>query len=244
MDGWKPKALKNKSFNKIQELFDKAMKRINTFVDFRTELVEEKRSKKQKVKDDKESEELKKCLEIIPDDGDDVTIDATPLSIKSPTIVDYKIYKEGKKNYFGIFKADGNSQMYLTEEEVVEVVTTDKMIIDVVVDVAQVTTAIVDIRPEEITTTKTAFSQQPRVQDKGKGKGKLIEEPKMPKKRKHQIRADEKLAEKLQAEMQAKIDKEDRLARERAQKKQEANDALINTWDDIQAKIDANAQLA
>nr|GEV98528.1 hypothetical protein [Tanacetum cinerariifolium] len=38
------------------------------------------RSKKQKVEDDKESEELKKCLEIIPDDEDDVTIDATPLS--------------------------------------------------------------------------------------------------------------------------------------------------------------------
>nr|GEY20434.1 RNA-directed DNA polymerase, eukaryota [Tanacetum cinerariifolium] len=53
------------------------------------------RSKKQKVEDDKESEELKRCLEIIPDDGDDITIDATPLSIKTP-IIDYKIYKEKK----------------------------------------------------------------------------------------------------------------------------------------------------
>nr|GEX73277.1 hypothetical protein [Tanacetum cinerariifolium] len=77
---------------------------VNTFVDFRTELVEEsskkakaeitqegslkrardeleqERSKKQKVEDDKESKELKKCLEIIPDDGDDVTIDAILLS--------------------------------------------------------------------------------------------------------------------------------------------------------------------
>nr|GEU63097.1 ribonuclease H-like domain-containing protein [Tanacetum cinerariifolium] len=79
-------------------------KKVNTFVDFKTELVEEsskkaeaeitqkgslkragdeleqERSKKQKAEDDKESEELKKCLEIIPDDGDDVTIDVTPLS--------------------------------------------------------------------------------------------------------------------------------------------------------------------
>ncbi|GJQ89051.1 hypothetical protein Tco_0000190 [Tanacetum coccineum] len=107
-------------------------------VDYRTELVEEsskkaeaeiahesslKRAgeeleqesfKKQKLEEDKESEELKQCLEIIPDDGDDVTIDATPLSTKSPTIVDYKIYKEGKKSYFQIIRADGNSQMYLT----------------------------------------------------------------------------------------------------------------------------------
>nr|GEW46773.1 hypothetical protein [Tanacetum cinerariifolium] len=112
---------------------------VNTFVDYKIELVleeslkkakaettqkgsskragdelEQERSKKQKVRDDKESEKLKKCLEIIPDDGDDVTIDATHLSSKSPTIIDYKIYKKGKKNYFQIFRADGNSQMYLT----------------------------------------------------------------------------------------------------------------------------------
>ncbi|GJR70451.1 hypothetical protein Tco_0016516 [Tanacetum coccineum] len=92
----------------------------NTFVDYRTELVEESSkkakidSKKQKLEEDKESEELKQCLEIILDDGADVTIDATHLSTKSPTIIDYKIYKEGKKNYFQIIKADGKTQMYLT----------------------------------------------------------------------------------------------------------------------------------
>ncbi|GJV52988.1 hypothetical protein Tco_1448729 [Tanacetum coccineum] len=89
------------------------MKRVNTFVDYRTELVEES-SKKAKLEEDKESKDLKKCLEIVPDDGDDVTIDATPLSTKSLTIVDYKIYKEGKKSYFQIMRADSNSQMYLT----------------------------------------------------------------------------------------------------------------------------------
>ncbi|GJR20601.1 putative ribonuclease H-like domain-containing protein [Tanacetum coccineum] len=41
MDGWKPKDLKTKSFANVQELFDKAMKRVNTFVDFKTELVED-----------------------------------------------------------------------------------------------------------------------------------------------------------------------------------------------------------
>nr|GEX89617.1 hypothetical protein [Tanacetum cinerariifolium] len=100
MDGWKPKALKNKSIADIKELFDKAMERINSFVDFKTELVEEKRSKKQKIEDVNESAKLKRCLEIVPDDGDEVTIDATPLSSKSPTIVDYKIYKEWRKSFF------------------------------------------------------------------------------------------------------------------------------------------------
>ncbi|GJV53909.1 hypothetical protein Tco_1449650 [Tanacetum coccineum] len=48
IEGWKPKSLKNESFANIQELFDKAMKRVNTFVDYRTELVEES-SKKAKT---------------------------------------------------------------------------------------------------------------------------------------------------------------------------------------------------
>ncbi|GJU70572.1 hypothetical protein Tco_1256831 [Tanacetum coccineum] len=78
------------------------------------EALEQESSKKQKVDDDNETEELKQCMEIILDDGDDVTIKATPLSTKSPTIVDYKICKEGKKSYFQIIRAYGNSQMYLT----------------------------------------------------------------------------------------------------------------------------------
>ncbi|GJS12107.1 hypothetical protein Tco_0368903 [Tanacetum coccineum] len=45
IEGWKPKDLKNKSFANIQELLDKAMKRVKTFVDYRTELVEESSKK-------------------------------------------------------------------------------------------------------------------------------------------------------------------------------------------------------
>nr|GEV32000.1 hypothetical protein [Tanacetum cinerariifolium] len=131
MDGWKPRALENKSFAEIQELFDKAMTRINNVIDFRIELVkesskkieesslkraknklEQKSAKKHQVDDDQEVAELKRCLEIVPDDEDDVTVDATPLSSKSPTIIDYKIHKEKRKSYFQIIKEDGSSQMY------------------------------------------------------------------------------------------------------------------------------------
>nr|GEV26931.1 hypothetical protein [Tanacetum cinerariifolium] len=103
----KLKDLKNKSFNTIKEMFDQAFKRVNAFINYMTKLVEEsskkakaeitqegsskrvgdeleqERSKKQKVNDDKEFEELKQCLEIIPDDGDDVTIDAHLYLLKS-----------------------------------------------------------------------------------------------------------------------------------------------------------------
>ncbi|GJX03450.1 hypothetical protein Tco_0189366 [Tanacetum coccineum] len=75
--------------------------------------LQQESTKKQKMDDDKEKEELKQCFEIVLDDGDDVTIDATPLSIKIP-IVKYKIYHEGKKSFFQIIRADGKTQMYLT----------------------------------------------------------------------------------------------------------------------------------
>ncbi|GKD09694.1 hypothetical protein Tco_1189379 [Tanacetum coccineum] len=86
------------------------------------------------------------------------------------------------------------------------------------------------------TTTTTTISSQPsqaNVQDKGKGI--LVEEPVKPKK-KDLIRLDEEIASKLQAE----FDEEERLARE----KDEANVALTEEWDDIQAKVDADYQLA
>nr|GEZ26790.1 hypothetical protein [Tanacetum cinerariifolium] len=77
-EGYKLKDLKVKEFDKIQEIFDRAFKRVNTFKDIRTELVKgkEKRAreeliqestKKQKVEDDKKTAELKQLIEIIPD---------------------------------------------------------------------------------------------------------------------------------------------------------------------------------
>nr|GEV40013.1 hypothetical protein [Tanacetum cinerariifolium] len=58
--------------------------------------------------------ELKRCLEIVPEHDDDVVIKATSLSSKSPTIIDYKTYREGKKSYIKIIRTGGNSQNYLT----------------------------------------------------------------------------------------------------------------------------------
>ncbi|GKA07795.1 putative ribonuclease H-like domain-containing protein [Tanacetum coccineum] len=69
-------------------------------------------SKKQKVDDDKETAKLKQCLEIIPDE-EEVTIDVIPLAVKSPSIVGWKIHKEGRKSYYQIMRADGKSQMYM-----------------------------------------------------------------------------------------------------------------------------------
>nr|GFC44899.1 hypothetical protein [Tanacetum cinerariifolium] len=75
--------------------------------------------------------------------------------------------------------------------------------------------------------------------DVKEGKGIMMEELVKPKK-KDQIKLNEEAAKRLQA----KFDEEDRLVREKAKKEQEANIALIEEWDDIQAKIDVDHQLA
>ncbi|GKE18307.1 hypothetical protein Tco_1425884, partial [Tanacetum coccineum] len=54
-----PKSLKNKSFAHIQELFEKAMKMVNTFVDYRTELVKES-SKKAEIELEENSKKMLK----------------------------------------------------------------------------------------------------------------------------------------------------------------------------------------
>ncbi|GKE40144.1 hypothetical protein Tco_1463549 [Tanacetum coccineum] len=51
-------------------------------------------------------------MKIIPDE-EEVAIDAISLAVKSPSIVDWKIYKEGRKSYYQIIRADGKSQMYM-----------------------------------------------------------------------------------------------------------------------------------
>ncbi|GKC69050.1 hypothetical protein Tco_1114933 [Tanacetum coccineum] len=133
MAGWKPKDLKNKSFAIIQELFDKAMKRVNTFVAMDTKLVkgsevrtgaeiiqegsskragdelEQENAKKQKMDDDQERVELQSLMKVIPDE-EEVAVDVIPLATKSPNIVDFKILKEGKISYFQIIRVDGCSK--------------------------------------------------------------------------------------------------------------------------------------
>ncbi|GKD79867.1 hypothetical protein Tco_1342488 [Tanacetum coccineum] len=138
MAGWKPKDLKNKSFANIQELFKKAFKRVNTFVNFRTKLVEgtemeesfkkakvmeesslkravdelqQESTKKQKMDDDQKRVELQSLMKVILDE-EEVAVDAIPLATKPPSIVDWKIVKEGKTSYYQILRADGSSKRY------------------------------------------------------------------------------------------------------------------------------------
>ncbi|GKE45260.1 hypothetical protein Tco_1472544, partial [Tanacetum coccineum] len=103
MAGWKPKDLKSKSFVNIQELYDKGFKRVNTFVDFRIELVEGTEME--------ETAKMKELMKIVANE-EEVAVDAIPLATKPPSIIDSMIVKEGKISYYQIIRADGSSKRY------------------------------------------------------------------------------------------------------------------------------------
>ncbi|GJR39672.1 putative ribonuclease H-like domain-containing protein [Tanacetum coccineum] len=91
--------LKNMSGNKHNQLMNKS------FDDIQNEVRAE-------GKEDKETAKLQRLIEVVPD-KEEVAIDAIPLETKPPSIVDYKIHKEGKKIYYQIIRADGSLKMYL-----------------------------------------------------------------------------------------------------------------------------------
>ncbi|GKA27663.1 hypothetical protein Tco_0713831 [Tanacetum coccineum] len=107
-----------------------AMKRVNTFVDIDTELVEgseireeesssktagveleEEPIKKQKVDDDKEREDLQQCFELVTEE--DVAINVIPLATKPAPIVNFQIHRKGRNGYYEIIRADGSAKTYL-----------------------------------------------------------------------------------------------------------------------------------
>nr|GEW80997.1 putative ribonuclease H-like domain-containing protein [Tanacetum cinerariifolium] len=100
MEGYKLKDLKIKEFDKIQEMFNRAFRRVNTFEDVRPELVERKEKR--------------------AGEEEEVAINVIPLALKSLRIVDWKIHKEEKKSYYQIVRANGKSQMYMVFSKMLE----------------------------------------------------------------------------------------------------------------------------
>ncbi|GKC71340.1 hypothetical protein Tco_1117223 [Tanacetum coccineum] len=83
IEGKKPKDLKNKSFDSIQKMFDRAFKRVNTFVDYRTDLVEGS----SKRAGDELEQEIKELMKIVSDE-EEVATDVIPLAVKPLGIID------------------------------------------------------------------------------------------------------------------------------------------------------------
>ncbi|GJW85301.1 hypothetical protein Tco_0158446 [Tanacetum coccineum] len=132
MGGYTYKQLKGKSFDEIQKLFDKEMKRVNTFVAMGSE-VQESKEKKEEGREETTKGSRKKMLgrkragkeqqkesskkqkveeEKESEEDEDIAIDDIPLATKLPVIVDYKLHKEGMLVHYQLIRADRNSKRY------------------------------------------------------------------------------------------------------------------------------------
>nr|GFC07463.1 hypothetical protein [Tanacetum cinerariifolium] len=96
-----------KSREEMEEEDEEIIKSIN-------ETPAQKATKRRKLHEQaKEDEDLKKQLEVVDDEDDDVFIEATPIGIKVP-IVDYEIVIIKNKPRYKIIKADGTHQLYIS----------------------------------------------------------------------------------------------------------------------------------
>nr|GEY91472.1 hypothetical protein [Tanacetum cinerariifolium]GEZ07166.1 hypothetical protein [Tanacetum cinerariifolium] len=124
--GFKLDYLKGMSYDDIRPIFEA---RFSSNVDFllktKEEIEEEEYRALQKINEtpaeraakrrklNKEVEDLKRHLQIVPNEDDDVYTEATPLARKVP-VVDYEIIEMNNKPYYKIIRADGTYQLYIS----------------------------------------------------------------------------------------------------------------------------------
>ncbi|GJT97394.1 hypothetical protein Tco_1092912 [Tanacetum coccineum] len=169
------------------------------------------------------SKQGRKILDI--DADEDITLDSTHVDIDP--------------DMFGVHDLHGDEVVVEIEEPVVNAATTTT------------TTATTTVADEvEMTLAQTLIeikSAKPKAKgivkgqgSKDKGKENMIESEK-PLKKKDQIMYDQEVALNLQAQLQAELEEEERISR---QKEEEANIALIESWDNTQAMMDVDYQMA
>nr|GEX13300.1 uncharacterized mitochondrial protein AtMg00810-like [Tanacetum cinerariifolium] len=91
------------SYDDIQEE-SRALQSIN-------ETPAQKAGKRRKLNE--EVKDLKRHMEIVPDEDDDVNTEATPFTRKVP-VVDYEIINLNNKPYYKIIRADGTHQLFIS----------------------------------------------------------------------------------------------------------------------------------
>nr|GEU33736.1 hypothetical protein [Tanacetum cinerariifolium] len=130
MAGFKMNFFKDMTYTEIRPIFEKHYNSNQAFLERVEEEVtvqekkikeewgkrkgkslEQKIAKKQKM--DKEAKELKRHLQIVANNDDDVYIEAAPIVSKVP-IVDYQIHHENIKPYYKIIRSDRTHKLFLS----------------------------------------------------------------------------------------------------------------------------------
>nr|GEX30083.1 hypothetical protein [Tanacetum cinerariifolium] len=125
MAGFKMDFFKGMTYSKIRHIFEKHYNSIQAFLEKveKEVTIQEEGNKRQgksleqdiakKQRMDKEEEELKRHLQIVANDDDDVYTEATHLASKVP-VVGYQIHHENNKPYYKIIRADGTHKLFLS----------------------------------------------------------------------------------------------------------------------------------
>nr|GEW53945.1 uncharacterized mitochondrial protein AtMg00810-like [Tanacetum cinerariifolium] len=126
MAGFKMDYFRGMSYDDIRPIFEKKFNSNVAFLEKTKEQIEEEdsralkrisESQKDKVakrqKLDEEVKELRRHLQIVQNNDDDVYTESTPLALKVP-VVDYEIYNKHNKPYYKIKRADNLHQLYLS----------------------------------------------------------------------------------------------------------------------------------
>nr|GFC08632.1 hypothetical protein [Tanacetum cinerariifolium]GFC10792.1 hypothetical protein [Tanacetum cinerariifolium] len=97
---------------KLQEEIDRDHDGLSKDID--CDAVMDHAAKRRKLSEEaQEAEDLRKRLEVVEDEDDDVFVDATPLTQKVP-VVDYQIVLVDNKPRFKIIRADETHQFYIS----------------------------------------------------------------------------------------------------------------------------------
>ncbi|GKB70178.1 hypothetical protein Tco_0931590 [Tanacetum coccineum] len=116
----------------------------------------------------------------------------------------------------------------------------------IVIDELTLAQTLIEIKaakPKVVTTAATTTTTRPKargVVTKDKGKSIMIE-PEVPLKRKDQVALDKEMARNLEAQLQAELIEEEKMTRK---KEEEANIALIESWENTQSMMEADRLLA
>nr|GEY21175.1 hypothetical protein [Tanacetum cinerariifolium] len=161
------------------------------------------------VADKEVNDEVQKVVEEIVED----------INTAKLIIDDAHVNAAGEVNVASIATTDSAAAIITIDE-----VTLPKALAELKASKPKVKGVFIQEPSESTTTTKTISSKK----SQDKRKAIMVEEP-VKTKKKEQIRLDEEAALKLQAELEAEFDEEQRHARERAQKELKANIALIET---------------
>nr|GEU95801.1 hypothetical protein [Tanacetum cinerariifolium] len=97
---------KGKGIMTKEQMDEEESRAIQSINETRAQKVAKRRKLDEEVKD------LKRHLEIVPDEDDDIYTEATPLARKVP-VVDYKIIHLNDKPHYKIIRADGTHQLFL-----------------------------------------------------------------------------------------------------------------------------------